>query len=220
MHNDRPVPAGDDAPPPRSSLSRRIGRHVRSRLISGVFLLVPLAVTIIVLDLIFRTLTAFLRPLLQYLLQDWPDFAVTLLAVMATVLLVYLVGLITAHVIGRRLLQLAEELLLRIPLVKTIYGATRQVMQTFSVGTRGSFEAVVLVEFPQPGSLALAFLTGRSKAADDTELLRVFLPTTPNPTSGYLLLVPASRVTSTSISVEDGIKMVVSGGVLAPDRLA
>lgn len=193
-----------------------LASHLRSRLVSGLLVLVPLAITLFILDLIVSFLTAFVLPLMRPWLGELHEYALTLIALLVTVLLVYAVGLVTTHIVGRRAIHWGERLLLRLPIVKSVYAASKQVVETFSSSTKAAFQAVVLVEFPRKGSLAIGFVTGAITDPDGQTLYRIFVATTPNPTSGFLILLPAADVRFTDISVEDGIKMIVSGGMLAP----
>jgi uncharacterized membrane protein len=198
------------------SMSIRVARHFRNRLVSGVLVLVPLAITLFILNILFSALTGFILPLLRPFLEDMPEAVLTLIALLAGILTVYLVGLVTTHIIGRRFIHLGESIIMRLPIVRSIYSASKQVVDTFSAGNKDAFKAVVVVPFPHADSLALGFVTGTILDAGQRLLYRIFVPTTPNPTSGFLLLLPAGTVQFTNISVEDGIKMIVSGGVLSP----
>jgi uncharacterized membrane protein len=140
----------------------------------------------------------------------------TAVALLATVMLIYLVGLVTTHIVGRRAIHWGERLLLKLPIVRSIYSASKQVVETFSSSTQAAFQAVVLVDFPRRDSLAVGFITGTILSPEGKKLYRVFVATTPNPTSGFLIILPESEVRFTDISIEDGVKMIVSGGMLAP----
>jgi uncharacterized membrane protein len=199
---------------PRSKPSR----HIRNRFVSGILVLVPIAITVFILRLVFASLSGFLMPVLKPFVGDFPAWAVYLLAVASTLLLIYAMGSLTAFMIGRRLLNLAEQIILQVPLVKTIYSASKQVVSTFSASNRETFKATVIVEFPRTGSYAVGFITGTILNPAGAPLYRVFVPTTPNPTSGFLILLPPDQVMHSDMSVEDGVKMIVSGGVLAPDQ--
>ena len=194
----------------------RFGKHVRNRLMSGVFVLIPLAITLFILNVFFASLTSFVRPVLRPWVGELPEYVLTLIALVATAAGIYLVGLIATHIVGRRFIHWGEELLLKLPIVKSIYSASKQVVDTFSSSSNSSFQAVVLVEFPRRGSLVVGFVTGTMHNHEGKLLYRVFVATTPNPTSGFLVLLPEEDVQFTDISVEDGIKMAVSGGMLAP----
>jgi len=200
----------------KSGAASGLGKHMRTRFMSGLLVLIPLAVTVFVLNVILRFLTAFARPLMKPWVGELPESVLTLIALFATALIVYFVGSITTHIVGRRLFSLGEKILLKLPVVKSVYAASKQVVDTFSSSSKASFQAVAFVEFPRRGSRAIGFITGSMPDPSGTTLYRVFIATTPNPTSGFLLLMPEADIQFTDISVEEGLKMIVSGGVLAP----
>jgi len=201
------------------SLAGRIKRHVRNRLLSGVLVLVPLAITVFVIRVLFKTMGSILAPVVKLLLGPLDDRVVLVIALVVFAVLVYLVGLITAHIVGRRLLALGEGIILRIPVVRTIYAGAKQVIDSFSLSNRGSFTEVVVVDYPRPGLKALAFVTGTMQGRDGRTLYKLFIPTTPNPTSGVLAIAEEDQVVRMALSVEEAVKMVVSAGMLSPPRL-
>jgi uncharacterized membrane protein len=198
----------------------KIGRHLKARMISGLLILGPLVITLFILKLIFAALTAFVLPVLRPLLEGLPDFVLVAIATAAALLMIYLVGTFTTHFMGRRAIHLGERVMLKLPIVRSVYSASKQVMDTLSSSTKAAFKATVLVTFPHPGALAVGFITGTILNPEGRKLYRIFVATTPNPTSGFLLLLPEEDVTFTDISVEDGIKMIVSGGMLSPKSYA
>jgi len=201
----------------QKNLAAQIGKHLRTRLVSGVIVLIPLAVTLFVLNLLFSSLAAFVRPLLHPWLGELPEYGLTLIALGVTATLIYVVGLVTTHIIGRKLISWGETLLLKLPIIKSVYAASKQVVDTFSSSSKATFKAVVFVEFPRRDSLAVGFITGTILNPEGRMLYRVFVATTPNPTSGFLVMLPEEEIQFTDISVEDGVKMIVSGGMLAPE---
>ena len=204
--------------PAKQSVSGRVGIHIRNRLVSGLLVLIPLVITVFILRLLFNWLTAFARTLLRPWLGEVSETVLALIALVVTVAGLYVVGVVTTHFIGRRLIQFGEGVLLRLPIVKTIYSASKQVVDAFSVGSKTTFEAVVVVEYPRRGTYTIGFVTGTIIDPNERKLYAVFVATTPNPTSGFLILFPEEDVCFTDIPVEDGVKMIVSGGMLAPKR--
>ena len=200
----------------------KIGGHLKARMISGLLVLLPLIITLFILKWGFAALTVFVLPVLKELpvLKDLPGGVLVFIATVLALLMIYLVGMFTTHLIGRRFINMGERLMLKLPIVKSVYSASKQVMDTFSNSTKAAFTATVLVEFPHPGALAVGFITGTILNPQGKTLYRVFVATTPNPTSGFLIILPEEGVTFTDISVEDGIKMIVSGGMLAPKQYA
>jgi len=196
--------------------------HLKARMISGVLVLGPLVITLFVLKLVFSALTVFVRPVIEAfpIVREWPDGVLLFISTVVALMMIYLVGMFTTHLIGRQLINFGEKLMMKLPIVKSVYSASRQVMDTFSNSTKAAFAATVIVSFPHAGSKAIGFVTGTMLDPDGRTLYRVFVATTPNPTSGFLLLLPEEEVVFTDIPVEEGIKMIVSGGMLAPKRYA
>ncbi len=189
--------------------------HVRSRFITGVLVLIPLAVTVFVLQVIYSALTGAMGPFLKPWAKKLPLWAADILSLVVMLALIYLTGWVATRLMGRKFIQWGEALLLKVPLVKTVYSATKQVIETFTVSKK-NFQAVVFVAFPHRGSMAVGFATGSIRNEKGEKFYLVFLPTTPNPTSGYLLMMPPEDVQFTDVGVDDGIKMIVSGGMLPP----
>ena len=135
--------------------------------------------------------------------------------------IIYLLGLLGGNVIGRQLLEGFQRLLMQIPMVRGIYSATRQFLDTFSRKNNQAFRKVVLVEYPRRGLWTMALLTNETKGevaqAYEEPMVSVFIPTTPNPTSGWLLFVPRKDVIELAMSVDEAFKMIISGGVLTPE---
>ncbi len=202
------------------SLGRQIWHHIYSRMLTGVVFVVPLILTIWVLQLLYNLLDGPLRSLLNAMLRytlRWelpPGVGLVL-----TLLALYVTGILATNMVGRRLLEFWESLLQKMPIVNSIYNAARQVVRTLSQPQEKSFQRVVLVEFPSRGLWTIAFQVGMIQTSDGREWVRVYVPTTPNPTSGYLQFLPKENVVFTSIPVDEALKMVVSGGILAPERL-
>ena len=207
------LPGSTGAPaPPR----RGFQHHVRSRLLAGLVVIFPVGFTIWTLYILFRFLDSLLRPVIDPWFARW-DLRVPGLGFLAVIVLLYLVGLLAANVLGRQVLWAAESLLLRMPFARAIYTASKQVIDTLRLPGKGAFQRVVLVEYPRHGIWALAFVTGTARReTDGAELVHLFLPTSPNPTSGMMLIMRETDVVGLSMSVEEGIRLVVSGGILCP----
>jgi uncharacterized membrane protein len=123
---------------------------------------------------------------------------------------------LATNYLGRKFLHFGDRVFTRVPLVRSVYQTLKQVVQAFVGDQKKAFRQVVLVEYPRKGLYSLAFLTNEGIGQNGEQMLAVFLPTTPNPTSGFLLFLPEKEVTFLDMSVEDGIKLVVSGGVIKP----
>jgi uncharacterized membrane protein len=142
------------------------------------------------------------------------------LSLVLVLALFYLVGLITARRAVRRLISLGEWFVVRIPFVKFFYKTTKQIVDTIAVSTSGALQRVVIIEYPRKGIRTVAFMTGETRIDGEQEpYINLFVPTTPNPTSGYMIILPASQVMDTNMTIEEGVKFIVSGGILPPARL-
>lgn len=203
------------------SLGRRIWHHIYSRMLTGVVFVVPLILTIWVLQLLYNLLDGPLRSLLNTMLQlRWERLELPPgVGLVLTLLALYVTGILATNMLGRRFLEFWESILQRMPIVNSIYNAARQVVRALSGPQGKSFQRVVLVEFPSKGLWTIGFQVGTIQTSDGREWVRVYVPTTPNPTSGYLQFLPKENVLFTSISIDEALKMVVSGGILAPERL-
>ncbi len=202
------------------SVGRRLWHHIYSRMLTGVVFVVPVILTIWVLQILYGLLDGPLRSLLNLVWR--PAFGWELpsgVGLVLTLLLLYGSGVLAANVLGRRFLEFGELLLQRMPLVNSVYNAARQVVRTLSRSERPAFQRVVLVEFPSKGLWTVAFQVGTIQTSEGHHWVRVYVPTTPNPTSGFLQFLPKENVHHTDISVEDALKMVVSGGILAPEKM-
>jgi uncharacterized membrane protein len=208
-----------DAPPPSSS--RLI--TFRNAFFSGVLLLAPLVVTVIAFTWIVDVVGGKFRPLYEgYLpqtLQRLPFFW-DLLATGVVILLVTAFGYLSNYFLGKYFLGVGERAIRRIPAVGSVYNSVKQIVATFGSQNRSMFNKVVMVEFPRKGLWAIGFLTntsdGEPQSVAGQTLWNVFVPTTPNPTSGFLLLVPREEVFELEMSVGDGMKMIISGGAVMP----
>lgn len=194
---------------------------MRKYFITGLLIWVPLVITLWVLDILISTMDQSLR----LLPPEWrPEalfgYHIPGLGVILTLLVVFLTGLFTANMLGQRLVKLWEWLLSRIPVVKTIYSGVKQVSDTLFSGQGQAFRKALLVQYPREGSWTIAFQTGRP-GGDVTNYLKgeyvsVYVPTTPNPTSGFFLMMPKSDVIELDMSVDEALKYIISMGVATP----
>ena len=142
------------------------------------------------------------------------------LGVIVLLVVITLIGALTAGIVGRMVVNLGERILARMPVVRNVYSAVKQILETVLADHSAAFREAVLVEYPRRGIWAIAFITGRTEGevqnVTEEECINIFLPTTPNPTSGYLLFVPKKDLVALSMTVEEAIKMVISGGIITP----
>ena len=193
-------------------------RRLRTRVVSGVVVLVPLAATVVVVRWVFLFTSGLLLPYLDPAIAHWPFAARAALSLVALLLGLYLLGEVAAHVVGSRVIGLGEAVLLRVPFVKVIYRAFKQVAAAFQGPGAKAFKSVVFVPFPHPGMRAVGFVTSTISKSDGTVWNTVFVPTTPNPTTGFLQVIPQADIVKTDYTVEEGVKMIMSLGALVPER--
>ncbi len=199
----------------RVSLSWLLGK-LRTHFFAGILITVPLGLTIWILVQIFNWIDGFLRPVIE------PIFGGTIYTGIGfgiTIVLIYLVGVIASNVLGRRLLRYGESLLERVPVARHVYTGIRQILQSFSEPGKTAFMQVVLIEFPRKGTRTIGFVTNESSDESGRKLLNAFVPTAPNPTSGFLQIIEEGEVIRTDMSVDDALKMVVSGGRISPKEV-
>jgi len=206
-----------DAPPPSRLVS------FRNAFLSGALMLAPLIVTIWAFGTIIGFVGGTFRPLYEHSLPESllrVPFLWDLLATGVVLLLVTLLGYLSSYVFGKYFLSVGERAIQRIPGIGAVYNSVKQIVSTFGTQNRNLFNKVVLVEFPRKGVWTLAFLTnkqqGEAQSVAGSDIWTVFVPTTPNPTSGYLLLVPRDEIVELEMSVGDGMKMIISGGAVVP----
>jgi uncharacterized membrane protein len=201
---------------------------LRRYLFAGLFTLLPLAVTVWLLRLIFGNLVdLFQKPLTWVFalagLAQPPFWVLALASLVALAALLIAVGALMGNFVGRQLLGWLDELMMHIPGVKGIYGATKQLMGAIQSGQGGSFKEVVLVEWPHPGSYTLGFLARRDCSwaiSGGERYIAVYVPTAPNPTSGYVIMVEESKVRPVDLSPDQALTWAISGGVVAPMKSA
>ncbi|MGQ0569894.1 MAG: DUF502 domain-containing protein [Armatimonadota bacterium] len=191
-------------------------RHrLRTYLIAGLLVILPLAVTVFVLLSLFRFLDNLLAPFFELLGYEIPG-----LGLAAGILLILITGAMASNVAGRRIVRFFDQMMMRIPLARAIYSATKQVSDSIFQQSRAAFKQAVLVEYPRQGLYSVGFITGEivgeGPGRAGERVMNVFMMHTPNPTTGILCLVPESQVIPLDMSVEDALKLVVSAGIVVP----
>lgn len=196
---------------------------MRNILFAGLLILAPVYLTIYVLILLFNFMDGIFAPVIDRTIGAFLGERVHIpgLGLLLTLLVIVFLGWLSTLVLGRRIISIFEGFIRRIPIAKTVYGATKGVLEAVSRDQADAFKRVVLVEYPRRGIYGIGFVTNvpaRWFTGDPrlTDLLPVFVPTTPNPTSGFLLMVPPDEIIDCPMSVEEGLRMIVSGGILQP----
>ncbi len=187
--------------------------HFRRKIFTGLLAIVPVALTFYILKVIFTFLDKLTSPLFKRM-----DIYIPGLGILLTLLLVYLLGIFVTNILGKRFLHWLEILIKNIPLVNTIYNTIKQITQAITGTTGKNFQSVVYIEYPRKDLWTMAFVTGESKNEENMEFYHLFVPTTPNPTSGVFIIIPKVDTRETHLTVEEALKSVISGGMLAPKQ--
>tara|TARA_B100000287_G_scaffold322291_1_gene306222 strand:+ start:360 stop:953 length:594 start_codon:yes stop_codon:yes gene_type:complete len=190
-----------------------ITQNFRSKLFAGLATLLPLYFTFIVVKFLFISLEETSGPLLKKL-----GFNIPGLGIILTIILIYILGLLVTNFLGRKIFNLGEKVVKKVPVVNIIYSTLKQITDTFTKGSKDTFKGAIYIQYPRRGLWTMAFISGESISKEGIAYYHVFVPTTPNPTSGFFLLVPQSDSVKTGMSVEDGLKTIISGGLLAPEQ--
>jgi uncharacterized membrane protein len=193
---------------------------LKTRFISGLLIVVPLILTFVLLRALVEFIDGLLLPIVTRLFGQTYDFP--FIGVIVTIAIVLLAGIFTANILGNRLLRIWEKLILRIPIIRFIYGAAQQLVRALSLPQGKSFKSVVMVEYPRRGIHTLGFLASETTVVsddDEKKMLTIFIPSTPTPISGYAMLFPADEVYQLSMTVEEGVKFFVSGGIISPEMI-
>ncbi|UCE24107.1 MAG: DUF502 domain-containing protein [Candidatus Zixiibacteriota bacterium] len=197
------------------SLVNRILGSLRLHFLSGVLVVVPIILTYIVLKFLFESLDGILQPILERLL----GYSIFGLGVFTTILIIILAGILTRNFIGARLYRVGDRMLVRMPIIRPIYSAAKQLLEAVTMPTMDSFKEVALVEYPRRGAFALGFISNRIEISSGGNLKKyvsVFVPSTPTPVSGMVIVVPEEDVHPVQMTIEEGVKFLVSGGVASP----
>jgi len=197
--------------------------RIRAYFFAGILVIAPISITLylawILINFVDSTVSKVLPA--KYNPETYLPFSVPGLGLVIAFILITLVGAFTAGYLGKFFVKLGETIVNKMPFIRNIYGAVKQIFETIFTGQSNAFRKVVLFEYPRKGTWAMGFITGTTKGEVQNitkdEVINVFLPTTPNPTSGYLLFVPKQDLIPLAMTIEEGIKMIVSGGIITPE---
>ena len=212
----RPFTAAE--PPSQPSVLSRL----RNYFLTGIIVTAPIAITIFLVWQFITFLDSYVGRLVpvRYNPETYLPFGIPGIGLVVMLAFLTLIGFVTAGFAGRTLVRTGERLLSRMPIIRSVYGTLKQIFETVLNQSSRSFREVVLIEYPRRGIGAIGFVTGPTQGEvqerTDEELVNIFLPTTPNPTSGFLLFVPRKDLIQLDMTVEEGIKLVISGGIVTP----
>jgi len=189
---------------------------LRRAFIAGLVTMIPIAITILSLQLIFRFLDGITGKYIRGLLP----FYIPGLGIISTLLIIFLMGFFINNVVGKRIMEWVEKKLYRLPILGSIYNVSKQVVTLFQAKENDRFKMVIYLEYPRRGIWTLGFVTAKTMSKDGVPLYNVFVPTTPNPTSGYMVFLARTDAVITDYSIEEGLKLLISGGMLTPPLLS
>ena len=205
---------------------KKFNRRLRNIFLTGFIVTLPIALTIFILNFLFKSLDS-----LSPMFTDWlillgaplPEgYRIPFLGMIITFSIVFFIGALTNNIFGKKILQFWENIVERIPFVRPIYKGTKQVVASFASIDVKAFTKVILIEFPRKGAYAIAFVTGKTEGELQRLMgnnhLKIFIPTTPNPTSGFIVFADPSEIIELSMTIEEGIKYAVSGGIVNPEQ--
>lgn len=205
---------------------KKFNRRLRNIFLTGFLVTLPIALTVFILNFLFKSLDALSPTFTHWLIllgAPLPKgYRIPFLGVIMTFAIVFFIGALTTNIFGKKILQLWEGIVEKIPFVRRIYKGTKQVVASFATMDTKSFTKVVLIEFPRKGAYALAFVTGKTrgelKRLTSANHINLFVPTTPNPTSGFVIFTDPKEVIELDMTIEEGIKYVISGGIVTPEQ--
>lgn len=201
---------------------KTIFSRLRNYFLAGIVVTAPIAITVYIVWAFLQFLDGLITPLIPvaYNPNSYLPFSLPGLGFAITVVFFIIVGWFTRNFLGRLIVKWSEFIVERVPVINKIYIAIKQIFETISASQSDAFKEVVMFEYPRKGIWVMGFVTGATKGEvqelTETDTVNIFLPTTPNPTSGFLLFVPKKDIKYLKMSVEDGIKMIVSGGIITP----
>ena len=201
----------------------QLKKLIRNRLLTGFLVILPIYVTFFVVKFLFSFVGTEFLPILKKFLKSESSLPDTILnpiliavGIFITFVVLYLIGFFASNFLGRKIISFYESIINNTPIIKGIYSSSKQVIHTFSATNGESFKRVVLVEYPRKGMNVFGFVTGSITNLAGESLTSIFVPTTPNPTSGFLIYLPEEDTMDTNVKVEEAIKLVISGGILVP----
>mgnify|MGYP001325097355 FL=1 len=191
----------------------------RNYFLTGLISIFPLAITYFIINWLFIFFSGPGKKIINYFFTDYNSSIIEhIVGFILTFLFIYIVGAIISNVLGKKIYLLFEKLLAKIPLVSYIYNTIKQITDTLSISQKQAFQKVVYIEYPKEDIWTIALVTGESQDSEGVEYYQIFVPTTPNPTSGFMLFVKKENAKETQMSIDEGLKIIISGGMLAPKK--
>lgn len=202
----------------------RFRSNLKTYFLTGLLVILPVFITGYVIAFLIKAMDTVLKYIPpKYLPETYLNIYIPGLGLILVVIIILIVGLLTRSIIGGKIVRLGEYIVDRIPIVRIIYTGVKQLLEAFFLQKKDAFKRVALLEYPRRGIYVIGFITGESKGEIQTKtnkkMINVFVPTTPNPTSGFYILVPEDELTVLNMSVEDAFKLIISGGIFTPSEV-
>ncbi len=200
---------------------KRLRTSLKNYFLTGLLVILPVFVTVYVIWLLIRAMDVVLKFIpAKYLPETYLPFHIPGLGLILVIIIIFAVGLLFRNLAGRRVVHFWENIVDRIPLVRIIYTGVKQLLESFFIQKNQAFKRVALLEYPRRGTYVIGFITGESKgevqSKTNKNMMNVFVPTTPNPTSGFYILIPEDELIILNMTVEDAFKLIISGGIFSP----
>jgi uncharacterized membrane protein len=206
---------------------KKINHYLKSTFLAGIFTALPIIITYFFLSFILKRISGFLIPYLEFLSEKFyfplSETEKFLLSLSFLIIIIFFIGVFAKIYIGKKTIDFFEKLLSKIPIIRSIYSAIRQIIDAFQLSSGNSFKKVVLVEYPKSGVYSVGFVTKETSNYFNEKIKEkcsnVFIPTTPNPTSGFILIIPNKDIIELDLTVEEGAKFIISAGLLSPEKI-
>ena len=203
---------------------KRLRTSLKNCFLTGLLVILPIFITVYVILFLIRIMDAILKYIpAKYLPETYLHIQIPGLGLILVVILVFVVGLLARNIVGRKIVRLGENIVDRIPLVRVLYAGVKQLLEPLFLQKTDAFKRVALLEYPRRGAYVLGFITGESKGEVQSKtsknMVNIFVPTTPNPTSGFYILIPDDELILLNMSVEDAFKLIISGGIVSPPEV-
>ena len=196
-----------------------LSKTTKHYILTGLLSILPITATYWIVVKLFHFFSTPGATIVETIFKDKvPLYIPELAGFILTILFIYIIGILVSNVLGKRVYLWIEGILSRIPVVNAVYGTIKQITTSLSGPERQAFKKVVFIEYPRKGLWTLTMVTGESKNKNGLKYYHIFVPTTPNPTSGYMLYIRQEDTQETNLSVEEGLKIIISGGMLAPNN--
>ena len=198
-----------------NKMAKPVWDHLKKDFAMGLFLMVPIVVTYIIIRLVFVTIDGLLRPTIE----DVLGWATPGVGIVALLIIIFLVGMVGRNLVGQRIVKAGQQALLRIPVVRAVYSPAKQLIESFAGTGVSGFKRVVIIEYPRVGAWTIALVTNVVKNEAGEAWAVVYIPTAPTPQSGWVTLIPNSQVYNTDMTVAEAMKFILSGGIIAPGTI-